>query len=284
MNGENLPKSVGLVARYDKEESLKLASDLTEYLQAKGLKVHAESTLKSKIATKPVFTRLEKLKTDFIITIGGDGTILRACLGLPNPQPPILAINMSVRGFLTAVEPKHALSAVDKVLDGEYRTEYCVKLTTTAEGLSFPDALNEVLVMADEPAKLLHASIMKDNKPVLNCQADGLILSTPTGSTGYSLSTGGPVLDPNINALVLTAICPLSTFHPLVFPADSDITIEVYKPKKLLVIIDGHHKQTVTSRLPKLSMTRSRHEAQFIRFGEDFYYRLRSRLVFKGIG
>ncbi len=284
VNGENLLKSAGLVARYDKKEALKLASDLTEHLEAKGLEVRPEDTLKGKIDAKAKFIPLEKMKADFIITIGGDGTILRTCLAAPNPQPPILAINMSVRGFLTAAEPKHAFSAVDKLLEGEYRVENCMKLATTVKGLRFPDALNEALILADEPAKLLHASILKDNKPVLNCQADGLIVSTQTGSTGYSLSTGGPVLDPSLNAFILTAICPLSTFHPIVFPGDSRITIEVSKPTKLLVVIDGHHKQRLSSKLPSLSMTRSKHVSAFIRFGEDFYYRLRSRLLFKGIG
>jgi NAD+ kinase len=284
VNGENLLKSVGLVARYDKPESLKLAKNLAQHLRAKGLTVYAEDTLKDKIDTEAKLTPLTQMKTDFIITIGGDGTILRACLALPNPQPPILAVNMSVRGFLTAVEPKHAFDAVDKCLDGEFRIEKCTKLSTTAKGPKFPDALNEVLILADEPAKLIRASIRKDKVLVLDCQADGLIISTQTGSTGYSLSSGGPVLDPNVNAFVLTAICPLTAFHPLVFPADSMITVEVDKPKKLLVIVDGHHQQVVSSEPPKLSITRSKHEASFIRFGEDFYYRLRSRLLFKGIG
>ncbi len=284
VNGENLLKSAGLVARYDKKESLKLASELIEHLQAKGLEVYPESTLKGKIVTKAKLVPLEKMKTDFIITIGGDGTILRTCIAIPNPQPPILAVNMSVRGFLTAVEPKHALNAVGKILEGEYRIESSMKLAATSEGLAFPDALNEVLILASEPAKLLHASILKDGKQILNCQADGLIVSTPTGSTGYSLSTGGPVLDPNVNAFVLTTICPLSTFHPLVFPADSGITIEVSKPKKFVVIIDGHHKQVIKSKPPRLTISRSEHKVSFIRFGEDFYDRLRNRLLFKGIG
>ena len=92
------------------------------------------------------------------------------------------------------------------------------------------------------------------------------------------------MLDLSLNALILTAICPLSTFHPLVFPADSRVTVEVYKPTKLLVVIDGHHKQRVSSKLPRLTMTKSKHATSFIRFGEDFYYRLRSRLLFKGVG
>ena len=106
-------KSVGLVARYDKKPALKLTEELAEYLTKKGLKVYIEDTLAGKITTQEEMVPLSKMKTDFLITIGGDGTILRTCIGLPKPEPPILAINMGVRGFLTEVEPKNAFEAVE---------------------------------------------------------------------------------------------------------------------------------------------------------------------------
>jgi NAD+ kinase len=279
-----LLKSVGFVVRYDKKKALKLAEDLTKHLQAKGVEVYAEDTLRGKINADAKFTPLDQMKTDFIITMGGDGTILRTCISAPKPEPPILAINMGVRGFLTEVEPKQAFIAVDKCLQGDYRIEKCMKLTATADGMTFPDALNEVLILADEPAKLLYTRILKDMEPILDCQADGMLISTQTGSTGYSLSAGGPVLDPNINAFVLTPLCALSAFRPIVFPAGSKLTIEIDKPKKVLVITDGRHRQFVSSNLPSITVTRSKHETSFIRLRENFYHRLRSRLLFKGIG
>jgi NAD+ kinase len=226
---------------------------------------------------------LERMKTDFIITIGGDGTILRTCISLPKPEPPILAINMGVRGFLTEVEPKQALTAVDSYLNGKFKIEKCMKLSIAANGTKFPDALNEVVMSADEPAKLLYTQILRDKKPIINCQADGLMVATQTGSTGYSLSAGGPVLDIGVNAFVLTPICPLSVFHPIVFPADSNITIKVNKPRRMYVLVDGHHRQLIGSKHPSLTVTCSKHETSFIRFRENFYNRLRSRLLFKGM-
>ncbi len=112
-------KSVGLIARYDKKPALKLAEELAEYLKKKGLKVYIEDTLAGKVATKEEMGPLSKMKTDLIITIGGDGTIFRTCISVPKPEPPILAINMGVRGFLTEVEPKNACEAVEKILKGE---------------------------------------------------------------------------------------------------------------------------------------------------------------------
>jgi len=276
-------KSVGIVARYDKRKAIKLADDLVKFLRARGLGVYVEDTLAEKMNIKEKATPLEKMKTDFIITIGGDGTIIRTCVSIPKPEPPILAINMGVRGFLTEVEPKQAFTAIDKCLKGHFTIEKCMKLSITADSLKLPDALNEVLISADEPAKLLYAQILKDREPILDCQADGLMVSTQTGSTGYSLSAGGPVLDPGVNAFVLTSACALSIFRSVVFPADSSLTVEVIRPRKVLIVVDGHHRQIISSRIPNLTVTRSKYETSFIRFKQNFYNRLRSRLLFKGM-
>ncbi len=223
------------------------------------------------------------MKTDLIITLGGDGTILRTCITIPKPEPPILAINMGVRGFLTEIEPKNALKAVDKILSGNFKTEKYMKLSITANGLNFPDALNEVVISPDEPAKLLYARILKDTETILDCQSDGLMVATQTGSTGYSLSAGGPVLDPGVNAFVITPIIPLSIFRPIVFPSNTQLTIEVIKSRRTQILVDGHYRQIATSKLPRIKITRSKNETSFIRFTHNFYDRLRNRLFFKGI-
>ena len=278
-------KSAGLVARFDKKEAIKLVEDLAKYLSAKGLEVYVEDTLAEKMSIEEKTVPLERMKTDFIITIGGDGTILRTCVSIPKPETPILTINMGVRGFLTEVEPKEALAVVNKCLKEKFTIETCMKLSIAADGgIKFPDALNEVLISTYEPAKLLYSRILKDKEPILNCQADGLMIATQTGSTGYSLSAGGPVLDSRVDAFVLTPVCALSVFRSIVFPADSSLTVEVVRPRKILVVIDGYHRQIISSKLPSLTVTRSKHVASFIRFRENFYHRLRSRLIFKGLG
>jgi NAD+ kinase len=277
-------KSVGLVARYDKKQALKLAKEIAEYLNSKGLEVYIEDTLEGKGNFPAKMVPLQSMKTDFVITIGGDGTILRACLSLPEPEPPILAVNMGVRGFLTEVEPKGACGAVEKILKGEFQVEKSGKLAVSADGQMMPDALNDVVISAGEPSKILYTQIYKDDEPILRCQADGLIASTKTGSTGYSLSAGGPVLDPEVDAFVLTPICSLTVFRSLVFSADSKVTIEAIRPKEMLVLVDGNYRQIVNAKSSKLTITRSKNLTSFIRFKDDFYHRLRSRLLFKGMG
>ncbi len=280
---KGLFKTVGLVARYDKKRAIQLAQSLSEYLKAKGLKVYVENTLGQAVRAREETIPLEQMKTDFIITIGGDGTILRTCISIPKPEPPILTINLGIRGFLTEVEPKQAFEAVDKCLKGKYEIEKCMKLSATTNDESLPAALNEVVVTHDEPAKLLYTRILKNDEVILDCHADSLLISSQTGSTGYSLSAGGPVLDLGVDAFVLTPICPLTDFHPVVFPADSKLRIEIIRPKKVLVLVDGQYSHLVSSRCPSVTVTRSEHTTTFIRFRENFYHRLRSRLLFKGM-
>jgi NAD+ kinase len=139
-----------------------------------------------------------------------------------------------------------------------------------------------VVISAGEPSSILSAQIFKDGKPILKCQADGLIVATPTGSTGYSLSAGGPVLDPAVDTFVITPICPLTAIPSLVLPAGSTITFDVFNPKEVLVSIDGKFRKIVSHSESMLKIDVSRNVTSFIRFECDFYDRLRSRLLFKG--
>jgi len=277
-------KSVGLIARYDNPHALKLAEELADYLKSKKLEVYAEETLSGKANLQAELIPLKKMRPDFLITIGGDGTILRTCIEVPKPEPPILAVNMGIRGFLTEVEPKEACAAVEKCLKGEFKIEKCCKLAmSTGEG-KIPDGLNDVVVSAGEPSKLFYTQIFKDEEPILKCQSDGLIVATQTGATGYSLSAGGPVLDLDVDAFVLTPICSLTVFRSLVFQAESKVTIKAIRPKEMMVLVDGRYRQHVKSENATLTVTRSKNATSFIRFKDDFYDRLRNRLLFKGMG
>lgn len=276
-------KSVGLVARYDKKQAFKLANELVDYLSSKNMEVYVEDVIAEKVNAPAKMVPLKDMNTDLIITIGGDGTILRTCLATPKPEPPILSINMGVRGFLTEVEPAEAFTAVDRTLKGEFKIEKCAKLAVNADGERMPDALNEVVISAGEPSKILYAQISKNDEPILRCQADGLIVSTQTGSTGYSLSAGGPVLDPEVETFVLTPICSLTVFRSIVFSASSKVTIDAIRPREVLVLIDGNFRKVITSKKPTLTINRSSNVTSLIRFKDDFYHRLRSRLLFKGM-
>jgi len=273
-------KAVGIVARVDQKKALDFAVELTSHLEAKGLTISLEPRLAKHARKMNAAMPLERMKADLIITVGGDGTILRTCLLIPKPEPPILAINMGVRGFLAEVPPEKGFDAVDKCLDGQFTLERCMKLAPSIGDKGLPHALNEVLITSHAPAKLLYARIWKDETAIGECRADGMIVASQVGSTGYSLSANGPVLDPDLDAFVFTPICPLTIFHPIVLSAENTITIELLKPKRAVVVLDGHYRTEMEPKNASIRVSKSEYESSFVRFGDGFYRRLKSRLLF----
>ena len=272
--------SVAIVARADRKEGLQCTKNLLAYLAKTGVAVALEPALAKRVKKTQNAVPLEQIKSDLIVTVGGDGTILRTCLRLPKPEPPILAINMGVRGFLAEVSPENAVRAVEKCLQGEFLLERCMKIAASVGSTNLPDALNEVFITSHAPAKLLYARIWKDDTAVAESRADGFVMASQVGSTGYSLSGGGPVIDPEVDAFVLTPVAPLTVFHPIVFSAKSTLNIELLKPKRAAVVLDGDYTTEIRPAHPRITVTRSPYESSFVRFEKNFYKRLKGRLLF----
>lgn len=273
-------KSVGLTARTDRQEALTLADRLINHLSEKGLSIFVDPEIAKRLDRSEAAVPLEKWNPDFIIAIGGDGTILRTCISIPKPEPPILAVNMGERGFLAEVSPEDAISAVDRSLNGEFDLELCKKLSASVEGEKLPDALNEVYISADAPVKLLYTNLLKDDERILSCRADAVLIASPTGSTGYSIAAGGPVLDPESEAFVITPVCPLTQFPPIVFSENSTLTVEIERPQNILVVIDGYYRRSVEKPRPRVTIRKSDNVTSFIRFEREFYRRLKNRLLY----
>jgi NAD+ kinase len=276
----SLFNSFGIVSRTDRKDALQLATKIVNHLKAKKLAILLEPELAENIKQPALATPLGEMRPDMLITIGGDGTILRTCLGIPKPEPPILAVDIGVRGFLTEVKPNKTIPAIDNCLRGKFKLEHCMKLASFVEGQRLPDALNEVLISPDAPVKLLYAKIWVDKTPVAQCRADAVMVASQVGSTGYSLTAGGPVLDPQMDAFVLTPVCPLAVFHPMVFPATSTVTIEVNRPQKTVVVVDGQYREALETENPCLTVSKSEYQTTFIRFRTNFYRRLEARMLF----
>ena len=275
-----MAKAVGIVARTDRKEALELASRLADRFELEGLKVLMESSLAKQANRADSSVALEDMQADLVVTVGGDGTILRACLRIPKPEPPILAVDMGVRGFLTEVPPGNALEAVEKYLDGSYFIERYSKLASFIGKNRLPDALNEAFVTSRHLAKLLHVRILKDDLPVADCRADGVIVASQVGSTGYAFSAGGPILDPKLDAFVLTPVCPVTFLKPIVFSSSSQVTIELLKPKAASVVIDGDFQTEMGEKESSIMIKKSEYESSFVRFEGNFYQRLKARLLF----
>ncbi|MFT5366903.1 MAG: NAD+ kinase [Candidatus Latescibacterota bacterium] len=166
-------------------------------------------------------------KSDVLVAMGGDGTILRAAALVQDYNKPILGVNLGRLGFLAGAEPSELEEGLDRFLAGDYTVESRMALVAEIDGQSI-FALNEVVVERAVSARMVQVKTWIDDAAVSSFWGNGLILSTPTGSTSYSLSSGGPIVHPDLDALILTPISPHSlTLRPLVVPGNQTVTVQI---------------------------------------------------------
>ena len=213
---------------------------------------------------------------DIVISIGGDGTMLRI---LKNTERPILGVNAGAMGFLTEVSPDGIEGAIERLLKGDYFIDERIKLKTVMDGQRLVDAVNEAVVHTAHIAKMRHFSVAVDGQPAIDLRADGLIVATPTGSTSYAMSVGSSIVDPRVEALVIAPIAPfrLAT-RPFVVPARSRIDISIAEPKECTMVIDGSEVLDMTGE-ERLEFSASEKKARFVSLEDDFYKDLQEKLI-----
>ncbi len=213
-------------------------------------------------------TLLEEMDVDVLITIGGDGTILHA---LQKANPIIAGINAGQLGFLTEIPKETMKTFIARILEEEYEVETRLRLKVMLNGDRLPDCLNEAVLHTSHVSKMHHFEVLVGGNPAMNVRADGLIVSTPTGSTSYAMSVGGPIIDPNVNVFVMAPIAPFNlAIRPLVIPADSDIEVRHVTKKPCVLVLDGQEEYNV---LPQdvLQLGSSENPARFVKFEGNFY-------------
>ncbi len=183
--------------------------------------------------------------SDIIIALGGDGTLLHAARLVGDHERPILGINIGSLGFLTEVPAGEASDALDGVLDGRFRTEdrmmLEVELIRGGAASGRHRALNDAVITKGALARVLNLEVRVDGEYLISYISDGLIIATPTGSTAYSLSAGGPIVAPETRAAILTPICPHTlTNRPIILPDDCEVTIDVRSESEhMMLTVDG---------------------------------------------
>jgi NAD+ kinase len=221
---------------------------------------------------------------DLILTFGGDGTFLSAARRAHTFCIPIAGINVGNLGFLTDLSLENLESDMDDILKGKYkiveRMMLDVEVRRKNKTIWKDVALNDAVVSHSGKVKLLSLSAKSGNKFISRFWADGLIVATPTGSTAYSLSAGGPLLDPSVEVIVLTPICPHAlTERPIILPADKELEIQVdEKRPPALVTVDGKAQLKLLSG-DKVVIGRSRHKTRILKLGDGNHFdALRSKL------
>jgi NAD+ kinase len=224
-------KTVALWGRLGERSVMEPALQVLSQLRQRGITVLASITSdparELKDATH-VDEREAATKADLVIAIGGDGTLLHAARNVAARDVPLVGINRGRLGFLTDVSPEQIRDALDAILEGNYLAEH--RLTLAARvgkqqtGPLF--ALNDIVLQKGDTGRLLDFTTEVDNVYVNTHRGDGLIVATPTGSTAYALSCSGPIIQPNVDALVLVPICPHTlSDRPLVLPSSSKISV-----------------------------------------------------------
>lgn len=269
---------IGFVSRHE-TESVELAKAIINHFKSRA-EVFAEPDLAERLGLSgtPV-EEMENLGINFIVSVGGDGTILRTIHRMRNPLP-ILGINMGTIGFLVDIEPKDAIPTIEHLLRG-FEVDERTRLKVTLDEIDKLPATNEVTVITASPAKMIDFDVISNGSLMERLRADGVIIATSTGSTAYAMSAGGPIVDPRVDAIVLVPMAPFKlSSRPWVVPGDSIIELKLRLPEKeALVVVDGTNVAAMTDK-DTLVVSKAKSPARFVKASRDgFYDKVKNKLA-----
>jgi len=235
---------VGLCVRPLSEPAAEAAHALSGWLRERGVEVLMDADATGSRGETAHSREVITQKADLVIVLGGDGTLLSVAREAGARSVPILGVNLGTLGFLAEVNPEEQYALLEDILAGDYRTSQRMRLDVRAERggreLLRALALNDAVLSRTDLSRMIDLETSADGVLVTRYHGDGLIVSTPTGSTAYTLSAGGPILLPGSRVYVLTPICPHTlTQRPLVLPADSRIEITVRGSEAAQLTVDG---------------------------------------------
>lgn len=267
---------IAVITNALKDIGLKTATRVAEYLSDKAdVYMCNEHTLDSdaKITYVPFDELFECV--DKAVVIGGDGTLLAVAPSCAKNSIPALGINLGTVGFLTEVEVADIENALSKVVSGEYMTQkrMLLKVRVNDEDTSY-HALNDVVISKPEDVKIINIDLYTAGEHFNHYRADGLIISTPTGSTGYSISAGGPVVDPNMQLYIATPICAhMLSARSTVLSPDKELVLKLGKENLsgATITTDGHLQRFVSVN-DKVVISKSEYEFELIKLGKGSFY------------
>ena len=272
-----MTKTVGILAKSGSKEIASTAKKIYHTIQRHGLSVVPDENL-ARMGKLPGGKLISMIKADLLVTVGGDGTVLKAVREMPDPKTPILGVNMGRRGYLTEVDPSGFEDALVRWTEGKFQLEKLWKLSVSYENKTIGEGLNEALLTPAVPAKMLSCEISLRGRNFYNARADGLIVATPTGSTAHAFSAGGPVLESSLDNFAIALIAPLQPVRSMVVPVSGNLRVRVGKPgPDANLSIDGQLQRPVKAG-QSLSFRKSSNSSFFVRFDDTFLQRSLRRL------
>jgi NAD+ kinase len=278
-------RTIGISAKITAPAALQFASETASRLRALGFEIcFDEATALHLGEGSSCFIKPELGQhTDLLITFGGDGTLLSVARHAPK-NVPIIGVNMGTLGFLTEIGVEDFEEVLKRVLEGNYTAEARVTFDVTVKSPNKPDAsyrvLNDAAINKSALARIVEMRVRVDRKFVSSFRADGLIVATPTGSTAYNLSAGGPIVYPTMHAVVITPICPhMLTNRPIVLPDDLDIEISIAPPhQEIYLTLDGQEGLPIEEG-DRVCIVKSEHTVMLVQSPEKNYFEvLRKKL------
>jgi NAD+ kinase len=265
---------IALVSRIDDAEALSYTGSLARELVRLGHEVVFERGTGERLGEDGV--AFEEISGDVAAVIGGDGSVLLTVHRMKR-QIPILGINWGEVGFLASLEPDEALQFFAGHRDG-FEVERRMRIALSVNGEHLGNALNEAVVVTSRPAKMLRFAISVDGTAAQRFRADGMLISTPTGSTAYAMSAGGPIVDPRIEGFLLIPLAPyMLSSRPHLISVDRDLLISLETEKPAHLVIDGQSTFEL-EREATLSIRRSEEPAYFVRTGKPFFEKVNYKL------
>jgi len=263
-----------LVSRIDNPDALVFTRKIGNILEESGNDVAFEQATAAALGTSGRF--LTGGDFDVVVVVGGDGTILRTIQQMPRPAP-VLGINWGEVGFLADLEPPEALEFLKRLRNG-FAVETRMRLSLSRDGVPIGDALNEGLIVTTRPAKMLRFSVIVDGVTAEQFRADGLLVSTPTGSTAYAMSAGGPIVDPLVDGFLLVPLAPyLLSSRPHVISDRRQLEIKLESTKPANLVIDG--QETVELGVSStIEVKRSEYPARFVDVHRNFFEKVDNKL------
>jgi NAD+ kinase len=279
---------IGIVAKAASREAVHTAHELAEWLRRRDVEVALDEAILRSRASAPALPFRPDEAYDLVVVLGGDGTLLSVARTLAGSVP-ILGVNLGNLGFLTEINRGELYPTMVQVLAGRFRTEkrsvFDVELRREGGAPVQYRVLNDAVINKSALARIIQLTLTIDGHLVARFRADGLILSTPTGSTAYNLSAGGPILAALLGVAVLTPICPHAlSLRPMVVPDTSRIEVTLETPREeVYLTLDGQEGTTMGYR-DAVTLTRSRASVKLIKVSErTFYDNLRGKLRWGGL-
>jgi NAD+ kinase len=278
--------SIGLVVHRDHPAAaMALATELVSWITTQGITALAEPSIAGTIGARPAPPETLARAADLVVVLGGDGTLLSVARLIGDRETPILGINLGGLGFLTEITTDEARDTLSRIVAGGYEVDRRITLEAVVErgaergrGEHFR-ALNDIVIVKRELGRMLDLHVIADQKPFCSYRADGLIVATPTGSTGYALSAGGPIIFPNLRVLVLAPICPHTLSNrPVVLPDSFELELRVKSDDHGAMLTCDGQESAQLGPADTIRVHRGRHAVALVRSTHAYFEIWRDKL------